>query len=132
MTKNTSTPRNPPLKPGTPAWKKTTDSALMARKPSISDRYGLGMPRRAEPRALQPVRQAPDAFCSGRPTPVDRHTVKQQTRATRRAAADSYAQWPIQGVGTCNRWGRQSTESPQELRTLVASHWNAKPRAIVL
>ncbi len=38
ITKKTSTPTNPPLRPGTPAWKRTTSSTAMARRPSTSGR----------------------------------------------------------------------------------------------
>ena len=38
ITKKTSTPTNPPLRPGTPAWKRTTRSTAIDRRPSTSGR----------------------------------------------------------------------------------------------
>ena len=40
--KKTSTPRNPPAKPGTPAWKNKTGSTASALKPLMSDRNFIG------------------------------------------------------------------------------------------
>ena len=39
ITKNTSTPTNPPLNNSNPAWNKMTGRTARARKPSISARY---------------------------------------------------------------------------------------------